>query len=1804
MTHCEGTRHVSLLQALPVGRLLPALLAWRTAWACAMSMINGTPGSLDLWISGSLATVTAESGTEWVRRTDRGQQTCDSPVVALAAWCKDDRDHLLVPRRPERDEDVVCGDDAGGRETLLDGSALLAARPGTGACLAAGRDAGSPARARLPARYRTWNVPLMAAACHYCPEGGETAVPCPRGTFGPGFWATDIRDCIVCPPHHYTPREGLDTCLPCGPRARQPLPGQDRCACLGEGQVFQPSDGQCHCALGYRATQTGDGCQMRVYEICRDGRVRDQDGECLGSRQWAQHCSQVCASPGQYEGYDTSLGLCVCATPDPEPVRSECVGGCGDRPAPPLQLVCSAAQLRLYYTLLDSQMKGSRNVLLSVLKRWDSAGRLKCEEHLGFSRPVYAVQTGEAGLFGLLHSVPADVRMLVLENGQEAQSSAEAPSTHRNHTHMDVNSHWSTGSTSRSVKNRGIAGVMNPTACLHLDDILLFTVSKQHYPQYDVENLFNTNAAFDWGPFRLLAQELTMAQTAHSLFSVSFSEPGVYTLTLSSNRHKRMYIKVLPSGGECYDPGPFFPTDPHHMTRMGLVLRRDVSLRPDWLAIRGILAGVVALLCLCIALMVLFREHVWPEKLPAQAGYRALQLKYNMDDYASKGSRVKLLKKTHRNLQVGLEEESGQRAVAVLPDEFWDYEEQVDLEAFSSSTFYDILLKHSVSVTACLGQLRGEVKQLYQRVIAKVQALHPAGGVTAGSKMEALERQVEQETARRKALGVRLTQLLDSQLQTLYAELQPQNAMHMAFTAALRESTRLLSVLNDNHAPLWDPRILQSVKDRVAVLAEEMADLVSVEAQRQGAWVVLKQGTGARLLCPASGVPLATDDIIAPDGTVRACDAVRVDPCTGLIMPNSNTHMLLASGHSLPVPPDFFLHPQTGRVLPVAGNVSFDPTSSTLVYTADACVGGVGKWDYPLLPYVPYPPSRHAQLPGLPKLRGLRAGQKMVFGGPMCDYDTGVLVPILAVTIHPQTGVVLPLGGVHVCPVSRMRLPIQIGGPMLDTRTGGVVLITGVTLDPQTGVVLPVGGLLLGEPFIEPLSGRPARVGGGSLRGGKVVPHGGGFQALLDCQALVVRMRLVEQVWAWHAGRSPGALELCCRETCLQDAVVGVEQAWRASQHCITQLLCRLEAQRAWARKVEEDGGSLGEVKLPGSELGLPALPGMEYPDPGGSCLSVPVLGAQLDWVSGCVVPLAGTMEDPEGKGLVPIRLGTQTVDPVTGVLGPVVGARLDVWKRTVVPVTVSQCVTVGESPDCVLVEALQEECSVRGRFWRDQGTREEELVADLDRALRSRLGRVTQEHLDHLVWTDVERQLKKAVAEIQEASHAEAQRRSSRSSELFLLLPAHVLLTLTRGDEEEWEYQRRWHTELSAVLNRVSVFMAQWQWRPDQPDLQGEEPDVSGHQRALWELVRESLSDLDGALAPVCWARDRSQLGADTAQAVLSGSFWYRDYGPTQPSERNPLKEVAMTQRKVLPRLERLVQLLEGGGRLSSRHVRSSESRDVKDALFPTNVPVPKLAGGDRVGLLEVSQLIREVEQQLREVGQHVRGSRAAQGAGLPDGRPSGPAQPFMDFQDAQWKCEGHLVLVTTATLTSPELLNYQHGQNLLQLLHARNVAPAVTLLPASSLPANDYHGNAFRNSFYYQEAEGTLYVRRERLQSVGGLSLLLLHAAAHISSGQLTLDAAPAFQRAFFKVLQVVLGELLLDPTNGDGGDEATRSARSGTVPKRAQRPSWEFPPEGEVELRRVERGMRDGGLEAGTTHTPPKPGSARPATAPEWK
>ena len=46
------------------------------------------------------------------------------------------------------------------------------------------------------------------------------------------------------------------------------------------------------------------------------------------------------------------------------------------------------------------------------------------------------------------------------------------------------------------------------------------------------------------------------------------------------------------------------------------------------------------------------------------------------------------------------------------------------------------------------------------------------------------------------------------------------------------------------------------------------------------------------------------------------------------------------------------------------------------------------------------------------------------------------------------------------------------------------------------------------------------------------------------------------------------------------------------------------------------------------------------------------------------------------------------------------------------------------------------------------------------------------------------------------------------------------------------------------------------------------------------------------------------------------------------------------------------------------------------------------------------------------------------------------------------------------------------------------------VTLLLASNLPPNNFEKNAFRNSFHFEHKRNVLFVRKERLESIGELT------------------------------------------------------------------------------------------------------------------
>lgn len=135
---------------------------------------------------------------------------------------------------------------------------------------------------------------------------------------------------------------------------------------------------------------------------------------------------------------------------------------------------------------------------------------------------------------------------------------------------------------------------------------------------------------------------------------------------------------------------------------------------------------------------------------------------------------------------------------------------------------------------------------------------------------------------------------------------------------------------------------------------------------------------------------------------------------------------------------------------------------------------------------------------------------------------------------------------------------------------------------------------------------------------------------------------------------------------------------------------------------------------------------------------------------------------------------------------------------------------------------------------------------------------------------------------------------------------------------------------------------------------------------------------------------------------------------------------------------------------------------------------------------------------------------------------------RPYIDLKDAQWLCSGDLIPVDINELSPANFVIYRFGVFVTQLLENRMNVPSVTLLLASNLPPNNYDNNAFRNSFFYENSRQILFVREERLHSVGDFIVVIMHCLSHILVDDLSDDQNPLFLRAFYKVSILTVVEL----------------------------------------------------------------------------
>lgn len=133
--------------------------------------------------------------------------------------------------------------------------------------------------------------------------------------------------------------------------------------------------------------------------------------------------------------------------------------------------------------------------------------------------------------------------------------------------------------------------------------------------------------------------------------------------------------------------------------------------------------------------------------------------------------------------------------------------------------------------------------------------------------------------------------------------------------------------------------------------------------------------------------------------------------------------------------------------------------------------------------------------------------------------------------------------------------------------------------------------------------------------------------------------------------------------------------------------------------------------------------------------------------------------------------------------------------------------------------------------------------------------------------------------------------------------------------------------------------------------------------------------------------------------------------------------------------------------------------------------------------------------------------------------------------------------------------------GQEVLDAVCDRLRLKKLRLKLARSIPANrEWKGNAYRNSVHLSRDRSKVYVRRERLDSIGEFLVILAHFAAHLKADDMKDDESPAFGGHFTAALSVIHARLFtlmlhnadsLYPSLRGDDEEAKVAAQEAKVP-----------------------------------------------------
>ena len=579
-----------------------------------------------------------------------------------------------------------------------------------------------------------------------------------------------------------------------------------------------------------------------------------------------------------------------------------------------------------------------------------------------------------------------------------------------------------------TVDDSGVVGVQTPLLCIKAGEGVTWSITTSdgltHYPQYTPDSLYNTNPNFDYGAFQNLQNDVNAGRPVAS-FSQMFSSPGVYAFHDAGDQSKQTVIGVVNQQVDC--PQSF---SRNSIQPLSADLLKDFPsgdtvqavITPDYALISGI--GIAIMVTLIVGVLILYVTRVtgWGRTMILSRRYRELQ-KGSTEDLrtmATKRHVVRTGQQTNFEEQNDMDKSNVSNSTSLI-----------DLEGFNIQTLFDKLQDQTNLVTEQLSKQKEDVKEFYEKV---ERTLSNRSGPVSCADTDWYERALKREesicneVARRKKLGSEYVKIISKEEKYL--------------------NDIGLNQINDTEKEM--------IRIESALLA--LINSISCVNQEDAAHQVLSLRNSVQTLRKRSGIFSAS---IAGQGAIPVDPSLfQYDQITKIKVPCKGATMQLKGDDSvLVVPKRCCIHPDTGNVVPIEGNLWYDLRSKSFVFGSNLEIESIMEDPIPFVCNTfnsvndCYPSSSATYIHLVPECNGwpLNGGRDMI------DPYVGLRVPILGVTVDYRDGTLKAVGGTMIDPETQLVKPIKIGDFYQNPESLEPWVVLGITIDPSTLKVIPIG---------------------------------------------------------------------------------------------------------------------------------------------------------------------------------------------------------------------------------------------------------------------------------------------------------------------------------------------------------------------------------------------------------------------------------------------------------------------------------------------------------------------------------------------------------------------------------------------------------------------------------------------------------------------------------------------------------------------------------------------------------------------------